>query len=248
MQRSIFGGKVQHTKLLRGPLWFVKTNIVDQLIVLDQLRKLFKKSLLKNYNFLGEMPLSSEAGNFFRNTNCIKIAPPYSTVLVSLTPQEESLRKNLRPKWRNQLVRAEKENIEVTETTELTDQHRLIQAFTKLKRTKFFTGPSDKFLKTYLSITPYLHLIAKDTAKNILAEVLFTIHGTTATYLIGMISKPGRAMQAKNLLMWQALIRLKSHGVLHLDLGGIHMKRSEKITHFKQGLGGQVLETLPTYV
>ena len=245
MLRSSWGGRIQHTKLIRGPLWFKPTNIVDQLITFDLLRRQFKKSLLKNYNFLPEMPPINESLNFFRNKNCIKSGPPFSTSHIELTVSVETLRSNLKGQFRNQLRKAEKDNLSIQDTPNV---DYITSGFENLKRRKYFRGPTKQFLESYLGKTPYIHLHAHKESSANLADVLFVIHGTTATYLIGLISQEGRTYHAKNLLLWEALLRLKSLGVNTVDLGGTHMTRSEKITHFKQGLGGTAFETLPTYV
>jgi len=83
-----------------------------------------------------------------------------------------------------------------------------------------------------------LALCARAGAKK-LGSILIARYGDTAEYLVGAVGPEGRAQNAGQFLLWNAIVVMKQAGVRHFDLGGIHPEKTPKgILHFKQGVGG----------
>ena len=81
-----------------------------------------------------------------------------------------------------------------------------------------------------------------------LAGVLLVRHGAAATYEVGHVTPRGRALCAKHLLLWQALLRLAEQGVRCLDLGGVDGERAPGLACFKLGLGGEIATLAGTFL
>jgi lipid II:glycine glycyltransferase (peptidoglycan interpeptide bridge formation enzyme) len=71
--------------------------------------------------------------------------------------------------------------------------------------------------------------------------MLFLVHGEAATYQIGWVGDAGRDLGAHNLLLWQAILKLRERGVRVLDLGGVDTARGAGLARFKIGTGGEVV-------
>ena len=79
------------------------------------------------------------------------------------------------------------------------------------------------------------------------AAILLTVHGNSATYLVGWSGDAGRRVRAHNLLLWRAVEHLKSAGIRWLDLGGINAD-APGVAHFKRGMGGELVTLAGGYV
>jgi lipid II:glycine glycyltransferase (peptidoglycan interpeptide bridge formation enzyme) len=69
--------------------------------------------------------------------------------------------------------------------------------------------------------------------------MLFIRHGNSATYHMGHNGPDGRVNNAHNLILWDAMRRLKALGVTRLDLGTIDAKNAPDLARFKQRTGAQ---------
>ena len=86
-----------------------------------------------------------------------------------------------------------------------------------------------------------------DASRDLVAAMMFLIHGEAAIYHVGWTSEKGRDLHAHNLILWKGMEELRSRGIRRLDLGGINTIRSAGIARFKMSTGGQVLTLAGTY-
>ena len=241
----------------RGPVWLEELSALEQQKIYRELKRscplpkprwlIFSPALTEHYH-------PSLVG-------LTRVMTGYSTVLVDLTQTNAQLRAACEGRWRNRLVAAERENLEIVRNT---DSALEIQWLLEEERTqrlqKNFHGLPTHFIEHYHAArtdpsTTLLMLHAESHQptphkenNHRIAAMLFLLHGSTATYHVGWTNAEGRAKHAHNLLMWRAFEELRTLGIHTLDLGGINTRSLAGISRFKIGTGGQILTYAGTYV
>ena len=177
----------------------------------------------------------------------------HATVMIDLDRPEAELRSELDGKWRNRLVAAEASELSVHRIGTNPGQYRwLLDQEEAQRQTKGLAGLPLNFYEPYIGSrqqpSQCVLSLRADLGRERVAAMMFLIHGQAATYQVGWASDAGRDLNAHNLLLWQAMLELRSRGVKRLDLGGVNTVRSAGLARFKIGTGGQVLTLAGTYL
>jgi lipid II:glycine glycyltransferase (peptidoglycan interpeptide bridge formation enzyme) len=176
----------------------------------------------------------------------------YRTFVVDLAPHVEDLRKGLDKKWRNQLTRAEKNNLEVTAGTGTDEYQAFCRIYHEMRGRKSFetTVDVEEFgrMQEMLPESQRMRiLICKD--KDIpVAGVVASAMGDSAIYLLGATSADGLNSKGAYLLHWTLIQWLKEKGIRWYDLGGIDPDRNPGVYHFKRGFSGADVSQLGPFV
>ena len=166
----------------------------------------------------------------------------YRTFVLDLAPTLEELRSALDKKWRNQLTRSEKNNLEVTTGNSL----ELYQSFSHiyiqmLKRKSFETTVDvEEFARIQNDLPDSLRmriLICKDQGRPV-AGLVASAMGDSAIYLLGATSDDGLNSKGAYLLQWTLIKWLKENGIRWYDLGGIDPAGNPGVYHFRRGFSG----------
>lgn len=176
----------------------------------------------------------------------------YSTVMLDLRPDLATLRQGLESKWRNRLVRAENANTpRVQVQPNLEHALAMLVHERSLRETRHFHGLPERFVPAYIEAhaqpAQAFTVSSVQQGGELLAGMLFLLHGRVATYHMGWSSEAGREGNLHNLLLWKGLCQLKAQGISHLDLGGVNTHDLPGISRFKLGTGGQALTLAGTY-
>ena len=159
-----------------------------------------------------------------------------------MTRSQEELRAALHPKWRNQLKKAERAELDVSASTDAAAFEWLLDRHDEQQGERGFTGPRSDTLSAFRRATrtpgEECHVLVARKLEAPVAGLLLVRHGGTATYVVGWADERGRAANATNLLLWRAVERLKAVGCSWFDLGGIDEVATPGITRFKRRLGG----------
>jgi lipid II:glycine glycyltransferase (peptidoglycan interpeptide bridge formation enzyme) len=175
----------------------------------------------------------------------------YRTLVLDLSPTLDELRRQLDPKWRNQLNQAERNNLSISEGSD----PQLWDAFETLycdmmARKRFETTISIKeFAAIQKTLPPELKMqvfICKRDGVP-MAGLVCSFLGDAGIYLLGATNEMALKLRAANLLQWTAVKKLKQEGFRYYDLGGIDPVANPGGFHFKQGLSGQDLSQLPAF-
>lgn len=156
----------------------------------------------------------------------------------------EEMRRNLQPKWRNQLKKAEASPLRViTEPLDATLHGWFNAAEQVQQRQRGYRSYPASFLQAFAAANPgqaqlYAAMLGDDPA----AAMLVLKHGRMATYQAGVTTPMGREHCAHNLLLWHIMSDLQREGLSQLDLGRADL--SAGLRRFKTGTGARV-ETLP---
>lgn len=172
---------------------------------------------------------------------------PHNFVL-DLTPSEQDLLKQMKPKTRYNIRLAERKGVEV----EVDNSEEAFERYLELtrettKRQKFYSHSQDYHRKMWQE----LHkagmaeiLVAKYKKEIITTWVLFT-HNDTLYYPYGASTREHRELMANNLVMWEAIRLGKKRGLKYLDMWGALGPKPDKndpwygFHKFKEGYGGR---------
>lgn len=211
-------------------------------------RRLFLR-ILPNA-FMGS-PRSTLLQEAFSSFGKVSSAPSSAerTFLLDLSPSLEELRKKLDGKWRNQLNRAEKNNLTVIEGNGIAEYKVFAQVYEKMWNRKQFDTTVDinEFGRICEDLPPGLKLkilICKYQGKPV-SSIVCTAMGNTGIYLLGATHDEGLNTKGAYLLQWTMVKWLKENGFKFYDLGGIDPEKNPGVYHFKQGFSGQDVSRIP---
>jgi lipid II:glycine glycyltransferase (peptidoglycan interpeptide bridge formation enzyme) len=182
-------------------------------------------------------------GKFFRLTK--EPFLPTKTILVDLTPSEESIFKKFTEAKQRAVRRAGKHNIIIEESHDIKDLTSI-----KNKSAGMFgaitTHGMDRMWKLFAPEHAAIFLAYKE--RSCVGGVLLLFWEDIAYYWIAGATKNGKKLFAPTLLLWEALKYSKKRGMKQFDFIGVWDERTPKqftswkgFTKFKEGFGGTTL-------
>jgi hypothetical protein len=173
------------------------------------------------------------------------------TFLLDLSLPLEQLRKGLDQKWRNQLNRAEKNNLEIRVGKDNADFGLFDRLYRDmLDRKRFETAVDiDEFGRLYeaLRARSELILFLCYSGDDVVSGIVCSALGEKGIYTLGATSDSGLQSKGAYLLQWSMVRWLKENGFRYYDLGGIDPEINPGVYHFKKGLSGQDVIRLPAF-
>lgn len=180
-----------------------------------------------------------------------RVLTGYSTVTLDLSQPLNVLRAGLHPYWRNRLSSAERSGLKLAVLSHDSAELPRILAEEQIQRQRkrFYALPLG-FIDHYLEEggTESALILQASWQSRPVAVMLFLIHGSSATYQLGWSQAQGRALNAHNLILWNAIEQLKQRGIDKLDLGGVNTHDLPGISRFKINTGGEVITYAGGYV
>ncbi|MEM7213138.1 MAG: GNAT family N-acetyltransferase [Pseudomonadota bacterium] len=228
----------------RGPVWLKSAKIGQVSEGLRQLSRTIPVPWLRGL-FLtpdqDDVTSISHAG--FR-----RVMTSYATVELDLTTPTEVLRTSQHQKWRNRLAVAEAADLTIRRLDARPELYRwLLEAEQVQQARNRYRALPPALVPAWQASRGRIRVYAAERNDQIVAAMLFLIHGDRATYHIGWINPDGRRCSAHNLLLWHAVRKLPKAGGRLLDLGGINTHDSPGIARFKLGTGGNVRSLCGTW-
>ena len=248
----------------RAPVFIGQVSKVDQDAVLKRILKEYPRKFKKFMIIMPESVDESESKpeiiaqeKILLQEKRRQIYTGYTTLNINLTKSEKELWDGLNAKNRNKIKKAQTHNLKIVVggydqknidfilQQEVDQQNKIgykalpvsfIQQYAK------FSGEKNKVITLFAYAQN-----AKKTAMP-LAGAIFLAHGCGATYHVGWNGENGRALKAMNLILWEALVFLKSRNIHFLDMGGINTEKGLGIARFKLGFGGKVKKLLGSYL
>jgi lipid II:glycine glycyltransferase (peptidoglycan interpeptide bridge formation enzyme) len=165
---------------------------------------------------------------------------PYRTLMLDLSPTMTEIRKALDQKWRNQLNRAEKNNLKIIEG----NNDALYQIFLELQkemhdRKKYMPGVDyNEFREIQKDLPEPLKMIIMicEYDGKALTATIASKNGDTGIYLLGATGDEGMKMKGAYISQWRIIEILKESGCRWYDLGGIDPESNPGVYHFKSGI------------
>ena len=233
-----------------GPVWLKPMSDEDRIAGLKALRKAMKL----RWPRLFALTIDDKV----RPPGFSRIMTGDATVYLDLTQDEAELRAGLDRRWRNHLSSAEKSELKFTASGLKPGQYQwLLDKEMEQRKAKGYRGlppqmttlwQEEKARAKGADRRSGLQVWRTDLGREPAAAMLFLIHGAMATYHMGWNSEDGRKHAAHNLILWKAILELKSRGVKRLDLGGVNTQSGAGIARFKFGTGGEVFQRAGTFV
>lgn len=183
-------------------------------------------------------------GGFYRTEN-----PYYCSIRVNLLNELEEIRKNFKGRWRRNLVKAEKKELEIYFGKDRESYYifRSIndEMFDRKKPEEHFNPEFDNYWKLQEALPEAAQLIfmickykGEPVAANIIAGA-----GDTAMYLLGATSDKmvKENLNAPYLLHWETIKMIKTKGYTWYDLRWYDPERFPGVSRFKSGFSGEVV-------
>ncbi len=231
-----------------APMWQVKNtnNPVSNFQIALEL--LYKEYVLKRKLVLRIISnhFLEEENNYteiFNKLGFTKFQPEDKTIIIDLTQDEETLRKNFRKKWRYSLKQAEKKELTIVKgnSQELFDE--FVKIYKEMHSRKNFeeTVSVDTFKKINddLEDENKLQILICKYENDPLSAMVSTAMGNRGIYLLGGSTSQGLKMSSSYLLQWETMMWLKSIGIKWYDLGGVDAEANPGVYTFKTGMGGK---------
>jgi hypothetical protein len=225
-------------RINRGPVFFIDVEC-NKIEILSSIFHKFKKN--SNFSFLSISPeITFNYKNLILNVKGKNIyfkSPSWKSVILNLKIDIELITKQFDSKWRNQLNFSLKEDLIVIENNTIENLKNLINLNSIDAFSRNFKSIDKNFLFNFLKRSDYRIFNAYHN-KNLISSICISIHKPGSTYLIGWSNQLGRKKNSTNLLIWNAIAKLKSDHVETFDLGGYDRDVSQGIYNFKIGTGG----------
>ncbi|MCB1555747.1 MAG: GNAT family N-acetyltransferase [Alphaproteobacteria bacterium] len=250
LEASLCGTLLHAVMLDRGPLWFDGFGAPDHVeSFFNTFHKEFPRRFGRKRRVIPEVREATGGPDLLTDLGYIRHpAPGYQTVWLDLTSDLETLRKNLKSQWRNKLNKAEKAGLEALWNSGSEDFSAVLRHYSQDRAIKGYDGPSVRLLQSLHKTFGRNLWIGRAVLKGeMIAAIILICHGTGATYQVGWTSEKGKQVAAHNLLLWQAVGRLKEAGVKDFDLGGINDESAQGVRDFKKGMGGTVVTLMGQY-
>jgi len=204
-------------------------------------RKLFLRILPNAFEGTSRAKMMREAFSRF-TAEPLNAENTYRTFVLDLTASLDELRKGLDKKWRNQLTRSEKNQLEVVVGTGGDDYQTFCKIYYQMRMRKSFetTVSVEEFGKIQENLPEAQRmriLICKDKGVPV-AGLVASAMGDSAIYLLGATNDDGLTSKGAYLLQWTLIRWLKDRGAKLYDLGGIDPDGNPGVYHFKSGFSG----------
>ncbi|SDG36803.1 GNAT family N-acetyltransferase [Alloyangia pacifica] len=163
---------------------------------------------------------------------------PATLGLLAIGP-EAQMRGALRQKWRNRLARAEDAGLTLRRMP-LLAKHWLLAAEAAQARARRYRNLPPGMLVAFARANPGCALIWEAQQGRLpVAAIAVLRHGRMASWTTGVSTPRGRAVNAMNLLVWEAMRWLAAQGHELLDLGILNDADAPGVTQFKLGTGAR---------
>ena len=223
-------GPLRFSLLLRGPVWTAPVSPAEERAAL--------RSLARAAAPLVVVPERAAAGGW----GTVPLLTPRHVALLDLGRDADRLRAGLHGKWRNRLVRAEEAGMRVRlGPAGPAEVASLLTRDAAQQTARGYRALPARFTHSWLAGDPAgaLYAEARHRGEQI-AAMLFLLHRPWASYHVGWSGPEGRRLNAHNLLLWRAALRLKAEGYGMLDLGDVNTEDAPGLARYKIGTGARV--------
>jgi lipid II:glycine glycyltransferase (peptidoglycan interpeptide bridge formation enzyme) len=171
-------------------------------------------------------------------------APGYRTIMLDLSPDLQTLRKQLDQKWRNQLNRAEKNGLTLREGSGDDLYDVFVELYRRMLYRKQFRTDVDvevfRAVQKGLPEPQKMRILLCESEGRPIAAMVVTWIGDRGIYLLGASSDDGNQKKGSYLLQWRMIEWMKEQGCRRYDLGGIDPVNNPSVYHFKRGIAKTV--------
>jgi hypothetical protein len=167
---------------------------------------------------------------------------PYRTIVLDLSQGLDAVRRNLHPKWRRDLQRAERSDLQVDRSAQPGDIAQADALLDNLRARKGFDVPQDASFFARVAEAAHgeerilIHRVRQ--GGELVSFHIGAYSGDTATYHLGASSSGGLQARAAFLCQWLAVRTAVELGLSWYDTGGIDPEGNPDVYRFKRRMGG----------
>jgi CelD/BcsL family acetyltransferase involved in cellulose biosynthesis len=165
------------------------------------------------------------------------------TLLMSVEPSMDELRKNLSSRWRKNLKSGEKKGLTIVEGTDIKLYDTFLRLFREMRERKRFADEwdADAFRDIQLDLPEPLkmRIFVCESEGRAVASIVLSLIGETGIVLLAATGNETMNLNASFVLQWRAVQWLKESGALWYDLCGIDPENNPGVYVFKCGLAGE---------
>jgi len=228
-----------------GPLWERRGTILEPERFHSFLRALKEEYVIKRGLLLRIAPAvpleqNPDISEMLIEEGFTQSAPGYRTLMLDLSPDLGTIRKQLDQKWRNQLNRAEKNELTLREGSGDDLYDVFVELYRQMLDRKHFLTDVDvevfRAVQKALPEVQKMRILVCESEGRPIAAMVGTRIGDRGIYLLGASSDNGNQKKGSYLLQWRMIEWLKEQGCRRYDLGGIDPDRNPGVYHFKGGI------------
>lgn len=234
-----------------GPLWRLKDRPGDPYVFQRMLQALQHEYIHNRHLLLRILPFTTleTAGDMHAILEEENFVPSGSatagrTIIMDLRQSLEELRKGMQRQWRNNLKKAEKNNLTVVQgnSPELYDMFAGL--YQEMHARKNFVEYVDieqyRLMQRNLADSSAMHIMICKQADRLCSALVCSAHGDTAINLLAATGTHDleQRLNSSHLLFWRMMEWAKNRGCTWHDLGGINAVRNPGGYQFKKGLAG----------
>ncbi|MHB9029580.1 MAG: lipid II:glycine glycyltransferase FemX, partial [Candidatus Latescibacterota bacterium] len=189
--------------------------------------------------------LTEDANPVFREEgfHASSLRDPYHTIVMDISQPLDSLRKGMKPAWRRNLNKAEKNNLEVESGAGENLLGELSELYRQMLARKQFTNIADfnfyEKLQRELDEPYKFHILVCRQKGAPVAGLICSPLGQTSLVANGATGSRGLDLFGSYLLWWKAIEHLKAQGHRWLDTCGINRTHNPGGYQFKSGVCGK---------
>lgn len=180
---------------------------------------------------------------------------PLRTILLDLTPDEETLLAQMKEKWRYNIRLAIRKGVTVRVARTVEEVRAWYQIMQQTsERDHFGIHTLDYYLSVWelLVTSGQARLLLAEYEGQLLAGLFVGLFARQGIYLYGASSNQQRQLMPNYVLQWEAIRWAKSQGATSYDFWGIPATDAEDeamagVYRFKRGWGGHVVQFLGGY-
>jgi len=182
---------------------------------------------------------------------------PKNTLILDISPNDESLLASFHQKHRYNIRLATKKNIEIKEIESNGEFEKFYKLIKKTNERKHISSFGKNYYKNLFELSGKegvlkITFLGAYSKRKMIAGLILILWNGSATYLVGASDYEHRKLMAPHLLQWEAIKLAKKLGAKTYDFWGIIKEDdfSSKtdferhhwagITRFKMGFGGKV--------
>jgi len=241
-----------------GPLWKLKNHENDFGKLLLILKELRKEYVIKRKLKLRIFPECYKNGSGFlidiyrkAGFKLNKNSSAEKTIILDIRPELNTIKNNFKRKWRANLKKAEKNNIEIIEGYGNDLFERFFSIYQEMHKLKNFKENID--VKSFAEMQHELPdkykmrvFLARHNGKPA-AALVGTAIGKTGICLLAASNKLGREVRASFKLHLRMIKWLKEMGCDYYDVGGIDKEKNPGGYRFKSGMNGKEVTFIGTF-
>ena len=238
-------------RINRGPILINEVELNERINIILKILKFGNIFKLRLLSITPDTSFFSIESLFLKSVRSRRLKfSNWKSSIIDLNKSLDELIISLKPKWRNSLKKAQKQNLIINRSSNKKDIEVLLKYYIQDVEKKKFKGVNPDLIKKMAQIQSdseklYVFNAKKDNLD--LGSILISRQFKNLIYLIGWSSEDGRKLNVNYILLWEAITYFKSKECKVFDLGGL-IGNNHPIDFFKLGMNGSYYENCGEYI